>query len=102
MVRYFPKFYGQWGGETHLEQISVENLTRMLETEIQDGVTELSCHPGYEDPDYPTGYSAEREIEIRTLCDPRARQALAQRMIRLISYHDLAQQPLTTGISAHS
>jgi len=33
-VRYFSKFYGQWGGERHLEQIRVESLVRMLETEI--------------------------------------------------------------------
>src|SRR5213596_4225129 len=46
-VRYFAKFYGQWGGETHLEHISAENLARMLATDIEDGITELSCHPGY-------------------------------------------------------
>jgi predicted glycoside hydrolase/deacetylase ChbG (UPF0249 family) len=96
-VRYFSKFYGQWGGETHLEQISVESLARMLEREIQEGVTELSCHPGYADPDYPTGYSAEREVELRTLCDPRVRRALSEQSIRLISYHDLARLPLGAG-----
>src|SRR5881628_541426 len=48
-VHYFSKFYGQWGGETHLEQISAGNLVRMFETEIEEGVTELSCHPGYVD-----------------------------------------------------
>src|SRR5205823_6286180 len=46
-VRYLSKFYGQWGGQTHLEQISVDSLLHMLQTEIQEGVTELSCHPGY-------------------------------------------------------
>ena len=44
-VRYFSKFYGQSGRETHLEQISPESLTRMLQSEIEDGITELSCHP---------------------------------------------------------
>src|SRR5262245_52036175 len=60
-ARYFSKFYGQWGGQTHLEQISTESLAVMLETEIEDGVTELSCHPGYAEPDYPGSYRAERE-----------------------------------------
>ena len=97
-VRYFSKFYGQWGGETHLEQLSVESLLRMLRTEIGRGVTELSCHPGYRDPDYPTGYSVEREAELRTLCDPRIRETLAQESIQLISYRDLDKLPeLTPG-----
>ena len=62
----------------------------MLETEIEEGITELSCHPGYANPDYPGSYACEREAELRTLCDPRIRHTLAERAIRLISYHDLA------------
>src|SRR5215472_4234338 len=88
-VRYFSRFYGQWGGKTHLEQISVESLARMLQTEIADSVTELSCHPGHVDTEYPTGYSLEREAELRTLCDPRVRDALAEHGFQLISYHHL-------------
>lgn len=90
-VRYFSKFYGRWNGESHLEQISVGNLTRMLETEIKEGITELSCHPGYVDPEYPTGYSEEREVELCTLCDPCLRRSLVEHAIRLVSYHDLAR-----------
>lgn len=88
-VRYFSKFYGQWGGRTHLEQISVESLARMLATEIGDGISELSCHPGHVDPELETGYSMEREAEVRTLCDPFLRDVLAASSIRLVSYHDL-------------
>ncbi|MEW6232843.1 MAG: ChbG/HpnK family deacetylase [Chloroflexota bacterium] len=88
-VRYFSKFYGQWGGETHLEQIGVESLVRMLETEIQEGITELGCHPGYVDLDFSSGYSDEREIELRTLCDSRTYQALTQRSIQLVNFRDL-------------
>jgi chitin disaccharide deacetylase len=88
-VRYFSKFYGQWGGETHPEQIGVESLVWMLETEVQEGITELSCHPGYVDPDFPSGYSAERATELRTLCDPAVRKILAVRQIQLIGFRDL-------------
>jgi predicted glycoside hydrolase/deacetylase ChbG (UPF0249 family) len=88
-IRYFSKFYGQWNGETHLEQISVGSLVRMLETEIREGITELSCHPGYADPDFSSQYSAERETELRTLCDPIIRQVLAERSIRLVGFRDL-------------
>jgi len=89
LVRYFSKFYGQWSGKTHLEQISVENLARMLEAEIKEDITEMSCHPGYIDPDYRGSYSVEREVELRTLCDPRIRHTLEAQAIRLVSYHDL-------------
>ncbi len=93
-VRYFSKFYGQWGGKTHFEQISVESLRRMLETEIEDGITELSCHPGYVEANYVTGYGVEREAELRTLCDPIIREVLAACSIRLISYHERGKIPL--------
>ena len=92
-VLYFSKFYGQWGGKTHFEQISVESLRRMLETEIEDGVTELSCHPGYLEANYVTGYGVEREAELRTLCDPIIREVLAACSIRLISYHERGKIP---------
>ena len=88
-VRYFSKFYGQWGGQTHLEQISAENLARMLGTEIGEGITELSCHPGYSEPDYPGSYAVEREAELRALCDPVIREVLAARSIQLTNYHKL-------------
>jgi predicted glycoside hydrolase/deacetylase ChbG (UPF0249 family) len=90
-VRYFSKFYGQWGDHTHLEQISVEKLASMIETEIGDGVTELSCHPGHIDADHATSYSIERETELRTLCNQRIREVLSEQAIRLISYHDFAK-----------
>ncbi len=88
-VRYFSKFYGQWDGASHLEQISMESLARMLETEVQEGYTELSCHPGYIDAEFQTSYSIEREAELQTLCDPSIREALVERQIQLVSFRDL-------------
>src|SRR6266508_1072642 len=85
-VRYFSKFYGQWGGETHLEQISVQGLIRLLETEIPEGVTELSCHPGYCDPELRSTYRIEREAELRSLCHPLVQKFLAARQIRLVNF----------------
>ena len=63
----------------------------MIKMEIGDGVTELSCHPGYVDANHPTSYRIEREAELRTLCDPRIRRVLVEQAIRLISYHDFAK-----------
>jgi predicted glycoside hydrolase/deacetylase ChbG (UPF0249 family) len=90
-VRYFPDFYGQWGGGAHWEQISPEGLARLLETEVGEGITELSCHPGYVEADFVTSYAAEREVEMRTLCDPVIRRVLAAQAIHLVNYHDLAK-----------
>jgi predicted glycoside hydrolase/deacetylase ChbG (UPF0249 family) len=88
-VRYLSKFYGQWGGQTHLEQINVDSLLHMLKTDIQEGVTELSCHPGYIDPDFPSAYSTEREAELHTLCARSIRTALAEQQIQLVAFRDL-------------
>src|SRR2546426_1457432 len=90
-VRYFSKFYGQWGGQTHLEQLSVESLARMLETACGEGITELSCHPGYLDADFSSSYSSERETEVRTLCDPLIRRVLVEQSIQLINYRQLGE-----------
>jgi len=89
LVRYFPSFYGQWDGETHLEQISVENLVQMVETEFREGFTELSCHPGYVDPEFSSTYSIERETELQTLCSPIIRSKLAELQIQLIGFREL-------------
>ena len=88
-VRHLSKFYGQWGGETHLEQISVEGLLRLLDAELGPGVTELTCHAGYVDEGLTSSYTVEREAELRTLCDPRVRAALAERGVRLVGFRDL-------------
>jgi predicted glycoside hydrolase/deacetylase ChbG (UPF0249 family) len=85
-VRYLSRFYGQWGGDTHLEQISVQGLIDLVETEISAGVTELSCHPGYCDPQLRSSYRMEREVELRTLCDPAVRAFLSARQIRLVNF----------------
>jgi len=90
-VRHLSKFYGQWGSETHLEQISVDGLLRLLEAELQDGVTELTCHVGYVDEALVSSYATEREAELRTLCDPRARLALAERSIQLVGFRNLLE-----------
>ncbi|HVH66764.1 MAG TPA: ChbG/HpnK family deacetylase [Gemmatimonadales bacterium] len=95
-VRHFSKFYGQWGGESHPEQIGVPGLVRLLDAAFADGeggkggsVTELTCHPGYVEPGFTSSYAAEREIELRTLCEPEVRHALEERGIRLIGFRDL-------------
>jgi predicted glycoside hydrolase/deacetylase ChbG (UPF0249 family) len=90
-VRYFPEFYGQWDGVMHPEQISVDSLVQMLNAKIGPDPTELSCHPGYIDPDFPTSYARERELELEALCDPRLPGVLAAQRIRLVNFSDIGR-----------
>ncbi len=85
-VRHVGSFYGQWNGETHLEQISVRGLIGLLETELRDGVTEIACHPGCADPQLRSSYRREREAELSTLCDPAVLEFLSARHIRLVGF----------------
>jgi len=91
-VRHVGKFYGQWGGATHAEQIGVDGFVRVLAAELGPDVTELSCHPGYVDAGFRSSYHAEREIELQTLCEPRVRRAIHERGITLIGFRDVSQR----------
>ena len=89
-VRYVSHFYGQWEWMvTNLDYVSVPFLQALLHDEVGDGWTEFSCHPGYASPDYRAVYLAEREVEVRTLTDPRIRQTVEALEIHLVSYADL-------------
>ena len=88
-IRQLRKFYGRWNRKSHLEQIRVEGLLRLLDTELTEGITELTCHPGYVDEALRSSYSAEREVELQTLCDGRVRQAIVERDISLIGFREL-------------
>jgi chitin disaccharide deacetylase len=89
-ARYFADFYGQWDGETHLEQVSVESLSEMLETEVGPGVTEFGCHPGYAGDGFESSYLREREAELQTLLDPAVRARIEELGIRLMSFAELS------------
>lgn len=90
LVHCVTAFYGQWGGEDHPEQVSVDNLIRLLNSEVAGSVSELVCHPGYADGELDSSYAGVREVEIRTLCDPLIPKILAQASIRLVGFRDLA------------
>lgn len=65
-------------------------LGALLEA-LPDGVTELMCHPGYAGAELTVSrYAAPREAELRALCDPGVREAMARAGIRRIGYRSLA------------
>jgi chitin disaccharide deacetylase len=85
-------FYAQWElGVTQPEYVSVDFLTKLLREEVGDGWTEISCHPGYADPDFTSGYAHERELEVATLTDPRVARAVDELGLELRSYADYAR-----------
>ena len=87
-VTYCGSFYGQTGeGDPYAEGISVEGLTRTIET-LPAGWTEIGCHPGYSN-DLDSVYLREREEEVRVLCASTARAALERSRVRLRSFRDL-------------
>lgn len=88
-VRHIATFYGQWDGETHLESISPSGFERIVVTEVEDGFNELCCHPGYVDDELVSSYTAERQAELATLCDPGVAAMLSERAISLATFRDV-------------
>jgi len=64
-------------------------------THLPSGTFELACHPGF----FERGFSEtdpihlQREEELRWLTDREFRELLDRCKIRLITYHELAEQP---------
>ncbi len=86
-ARHCGSFYGRWGGVSHPEQIGVAGLLEILEG-IEEGVTELCCHPGYADG-LVSSYTVERERELAALTDPRVRARVGELGIRLTGWEEL-------------
>jgi predicted glycoside hydrolase/deacetylase ChbG (UPF0249 family) len=84
-LTYVGSFYGQTArGDPLPEAISVEALAEILAS-LESGVTELGCHPGFVG-DFESTYQAERQVEVRTLCDTRVRAVLHTEGIELRSF----------------
>ena len=71
-----------------------EALFQAIAHNIPDGTWEFVCHPGYNDAELAaarTRLRESRELELRVLTMPQARELLAKNGIRLISYRELPQ-----------
>jgi predicted glycoside hydrolase/deacetylase ChbG (UPF0249 family) len=69
------------------ETVSFENLSRVLKN-VQEGVTELGCHPGYP-ADLDEVYKEPRETELRLMTDPRIKAIIEEEGIQLINFSNL-------------
>lgn len=87
VITYSGAFYGQTiEGERYEGGVSPAKLIRMIE-KLPTGWTELGTHPGY-GAGLASIYAAEREEELRTLCDPDVRVSLTTNHVQLCSFHD--------------
>ena len=71
----------------HPGHIELADLLAVI-ARLEDGVTELMCHPGEPDPELvaTSAYGRERPIELATLTDPRVRAALERDHIALTTF----------------
>jgi predicted glycoside hydrolase/deacetylase ChbG (UPF0249 family) len=89
-VRYCGDFYGQdEHGLPYHEGISVANLERVIRG-IERGVTEVACHPGYDDG-LDTMYRDERATEVASLCDPAVRRAIEEAGVRPVHFGEIGR-----------
>lgn len=88
-IRFAGAFYGHDGfGQSNPAAITPDALIDLL-THVPAGVTELCSHPGYTEG-LTMWYRDERVQEVRTLCDPRVREAIERLGITLVSFRQLA------------
>lgn len=88
-VRPIGTFFGQWDGETHLEAVGSDALARIVASEVEDGFSELCCHPGHVDEELVSSYRDERQAELETLCDPSVAALLSEQEIRLVTFREV-------------
>ena len=91
-VAYCGSFYGQTGtGQPLPDALTVQTFLLILKR-LSAGATEVGCHPAEALDGLTTMYRNERLLETQVLCDPRLRQALEHRGVRLGSFHDIAER----------
>ena len=69
-----------------------ETLFQAIARSVPDGTWEFVCHPGYNDAELAaakTRLRESRELELRVLTMPAAREILAREGVQLLSYRDL-------------
>ena len=90
-ANFLGEFHGQTEhGEPLPSALRPERLAALLRR-LPDGAHELCCHPGYA-YGLDSTYGPEREVELRTLCDPRLWPVLAEERIALVSFTELRER----------
>ncbi len=81
---HYRRDFQHWG------RIDVETLLTILGS-LDDGVTELGCHPAEPDPvlERTSSYARERPVELATLTDQSVRRAIGELGLALSTFADL-------------
>jgi predicted glycoside hydrolase/deacetylase ChbG (UPF0249 family) len=58
---------------------------------LEEGVTELMCHPGYSPSTLRSGYSHQREVELKTFTSEEARALIERGNITIVDYRALTR-----------
>jgi len=83
-VIYCGDFYGQTAkGDLMHDAIGVNALLELIDG-LDEGTTELGCHPGIAVDDL--AYGVERSIELQALCSPVVRDRIEAKAIALRSF----------------
>ena len=85
-VRTNDHFLGDAGADAYW---TLERLTAELAALPLEGAIELMCHPGHLPTHVKSGYAAQREVELQTFLDPRARALLGGKKVPVGSFADL-------------
>lgn len=86
-------FYGQNNkGLARLARINSAALIKIL-SGIKEGVNDITCHPAVYDDTLAktTSYAAEREFELNTLTNPKIKNYLAKKNIKLVSWKEITE-----------
>ena len=54
---------------------------------MEEGLTEIACHPGLRVPD--PRYRYQSDLEVAALCDARVREAVERGGVELITFAEL-------------
>jgi predicted glycoside hydrolase/deacetylase ChbG (UPF0249 family) len=76
-------FIGDAGAQAHW---TLDQLQADLGALPESGSVELMCHPGYVPSALKSGYSAQREVELKTFTSAQARQWLSSRKLQPTSW----------------
>jgi chitin disaccharide deacetylase len=90
---FISSFFGR-------RSLTLEHLLAIIDG-LPPGVSELMCHPGYDDPALAgSSYRGERELELQLLTDPDLRRHAEDAGVGLVTYAAVRQRASAAGGTA--